>query len=214
VSVCAGHLHMTDMNPGSGDPSSQPPESFRWQLYFQKSTEPLFFLNRRRRLLFVNRAWESLTGLPLGEVRGQACRRRALGPDAPAMPRVCAQVRLASQVHVPASLLGEPGTGKRWLARCIHRLSARREGTFAVVDCLHLPQQALAEALFGESGLARRLQLGTLYLHEPGHLPREMQDRLSSVAGAWSDGERAGPALLAGFSSDPQEEVGRGRLLP
>jgi len=304
---------MTDANAGSRDPAGQPPESFRWQAYFQKSTEPLFFLNRQRRLLFANHAWESLTGLALADLRGQVCKRRRLGPDctpaeavqallappaevldgkmarsrrlvhasigndprpggprwwdiaffpiragegllgmlgkislvpreglfenqplpekiialrerlaeefslenliahAPAMTRVREQVRLAAQLQAPASLLGEPGTGKRWLARCIHRQSARREGTFALLNCPGLPQQALAEALFGEGGLTRRRQLGTLYLHEPGHLPREMQDRLCSLADAWS--EQAGPALLAGFSTDPHEEVRSGRLL-
>jgi DNA-binding NtrC family response regulator len=33
-------------------------------------------LGGRRTLLFVNRAWESLTGVPLAQARGQVCRRR------------------------------------------------------------------------------------------------------------------------------------------
>jgi transcriptional regulator with AAA-type ATPase domain len=306
---------MTDVTQGSGETPSPAPEGFRWQLYFQKSTEPLFFLNRHRRLLFANHAWESLTGVTLREVRGQACRRRAPGADAnpaeavctllappaevmsgqsarvrrlvpPAvgggttqtgprwwdmaffplggdggllgilgkiaivpreglfenqplpekivalrerladefsldhlvadslvMQRVREQVRLASQVHVPVSLVGERGTGKRWLARCIHRQSPRRDGVFAVIDCVRLPQQALAEALFGESGLLRRQQLGSLYLHEPGHLPREMQDRLVRLAGAMTEAEQDAPALLAGFSADPEADLRSGRLL-
>lgn len=38
--------------------------------------EPLFILTRKRRLLFVNRAWEALTGVPASEARGLACTRR------------------------------------------------------------------------------------------------------------------------------------------
>jgi PAS domain S-box-containing protein len=52
-------------------------DTFRWQNFFQHAAQPIFLLNRRRRILFVNRAWESVTGLTLAEVRGRACRRRA-----------------------------------------------------------------------------------------------------------------------------------------
>ena len=38
--------------------------------------EPLYVLNPRQRLLYVNAAWEALTGFTLEDVRGQAFRRR------------------------------------------------------------------------------------------------------------------------------------------
>ncbi len=53
-------------------------DSIRWQAFFQQSTQPLFLVNRRRRLLFANRAWEACSGLTLAEVRGRVCRRRAV----------------------------------------------------------------------------------------------------------------------------------------
>lgn len=58
-----------------------PPDAtpFRWQSLFQKTTDPLFLLNRRRKVLFVNRAWEELTGLTLAEVKGHVCRRQPRG---------------------------------------------------------------------------------------------------------------------------------------
>lgn len=52
---------------------------FRWQAVFQRSTDALFLLNRRRQVLFVNRAWEALTGFTFADVRGQVCRRRPRG---------------------------------------------------------------------------------------------------------------------------------------
>lgn len=64
------------------DPSATPPESeprFRWQALFQHAAEPLFLLSARRRVLFVNRAWEALTGVALADVKGQICRRRPRG---------------------------------------------------------------------------------------------------------------------------------------
>src|SRR5437667_5701925 len=52
-------------------------DTFRWQAFFQHAAQPMFLVNRRRRILFANRAWESCTGLKLTEVRGRACRRRS-----------------------------------------------------------------------------------------------------------------------------------------
>ncbi|MBI1832561.1 MAG: PAS domain-containing protein, partial [Planctomycetes bacterium] len=51
-------------------------DDFRWQGFFQNAAQPVFLLNRQRRILFVNRAWEACTGLLLAEVKGRACRRR------------------------------------------------------------------------------------------------------------------------------------------
>jgi DNA-binding NtrC family response regulator len=59
-----------------------PSQEFRWQALFQRSGEPLFVLDRHRRLLFANRAWVALTGLLLAEVRGRVCTRRRV-PAAP-----------------------------------------------------------------------------------------------------------------------------------
>ena len=56
---------------------------FRWQALFQRSSDPIFLLNRQRRLLFVNHAWEELTGIPLAEARGLACLRRKPVPEDP-----------------------------------------------------------------------------------------------------------------------------------
>lgn len=52
-------------------------DTFRWQGFFQKAEQPVLLLNRQRRVLFVNRAWEACTGLTLAEVKGRACRRRS-----------------------------------------------------------------------------------------------------------------------------------------
>jgi PAS domain S-box-containing protein len=50
-------------------------DSFRWQALFQRADEPLFLLDRQRRILFVNQAWEKLTGVPRAEAHGKRCRR-------------------------------------------------------------------------------------------------------------------------------------------
>src|SRR4051794_29736372 len=59
-------------------PGEAAPERFRWQALFQRVDEPLFVLNRRRALVFVNQAWQRLTGLSATEARQISCRRRTI----------------------------------------------------------------------------------------------------------------------------------------
>lgn len=55
----------------------------RWRAWFQRSREPVFVLRRSRRLVFVNAAWEALTGVSAERARQLACRRRRAAPDDP-----------------------------------------------------------------------------------------------------------------------------------
>jgi DNA-binding NtrC family response regulator len=50
-------------------------KDFRWQAFFQHCAEPLFVLDRRGRLLFVNPAWEKLTGMAKEQAHVLVCRR-------------------------------------------------------------------------------------------------------------------------------------------
>lgn len=74
--------------PGADAPGSPPrrlAKNFRWQQFFQRSSDPVFVLDRRRRLLFVNRAWETLTGLSAEQAHVLVCRHpRVPAADAPA----------------------------------------------------------------------------------------------------------------------------------
>lgn len=67
----------------AGSRSEEPRRGFRWQALLQGSADALFVLDRRRRLLFVNAAFETLAALTLEQVRGLLCRRpRPPGGDA------------------------------------------------------------------------------------------------------------------------------------
>ncbi len=288
-------------------PSETGTHDFRWQALFQRTRDPLFVLNRRRRILFVNRAWEELTGMSAAEARGLVCLRRTpnpqdppdlviralccpppevlkgqpgrtrrlvpgadsacrwwdveffplrdereilcvlgkitrvgrnerasapplpeklvalregitqrygldqLGSSVPSFQRVVDQVRLASQTQVPVLILGEPGTGKRWLAATIHYQGLNREGAFATVDCARLPATALAAILFGDGSSPWRTARGTQYLRELSHLPLDVQRRLCDRLGESSG--VAGARTIAGCSVDLLEEIRAGRLL-
>jgi DNA-binding NtrC family response regulator len=138
-----------------------------------------------------------------------AHRLQQLVSELPALRLIAEQVRLGSRTGAAVLLVGEQGTGKQWLARTLHHESAGRENTFFALDCQHLPASALAWVLFGPPALAQR-PAATLYLQEPGALPREIQDRLCELATQAAEDGR-GPRLLGGSSTDP---VAEGRLLP
>ena len=100
------------MTPSS-DPPNVPPGSdarFRWQALFQQAPEPLYLLNRRRRILFVNRAWEALTGLSLAEVKGHVCRRRPRGILAEKVELILGALAPPAEVA-----LGQPTQARRLL---------------------------------------------------------------------------------------------------
>src|SRR5436305_1299856 len=74
--------------PAADPPSRQPASdklvrraSFRWETLFQRSSDPLFVLSRRR-LVFVNHAFEALSGITASNLTGLVCSRRTpAGPD-------------------------------------------------------------------------------------------------------------------------------------
>jgi transcriptional regulator with AAA-type ATPase domain len=293
-----------------GPPPPPAPAEPRWQALLRQAADPLYLLDRRRAVLFVNAAWERLTGFAAAQVRGARALRtrdplpatlealltalappadalrgkparvrrpvpRAAGPPdwwditffpftgprgrrallariepvarpavaagqplspklialreraaqwygldrlpaaSPAQRRLLEQVRLASQVDAPLLLVGEPGSGKQWLARTVHGHGKARERTFALVDCARLPPPTLAAVLFGTPGLCWRAHVGTLYLREPARLPRELQARLCEFLAAPPPGGSPGrrPRVLAGCAADPLAEVRSGALL-
>ncbi len=93
----------------------------------------------------------------------------------------------------PILLLGETGTGKGLLARCIHRASSRRARPFVDVDCAAIPETLLEAELFGfergaftdarqaKAGLFQSAHLGVVFLDEVGLIPRPLQAKLLKV---------------------------------
>lgn len=290
-----------------------PRRSFRWQALFQRAIDPVFVLDRRRRLLFVNAAWERLTGYPVERVHGLSCRRpRPVSADAsaeeqlahlltpppevsrggyartrrlylrpvqaanaaatpgwwdveffslrqgtesgclvigrvmpvppvaaerplPPLPerieglrarhaarfrldlldgqtaaqqRVVARARLALAVATPVLLLGEPGSGKRTLARVLHYQGAARERGLACLDARRLPAGAVADVLFADRAVAGSRGPGTIYLAGADHLPRDVQMRLNERIA-----RGVGPRLLVGIEPPVQDSLSSGRFV-
>ncbi|HXF05013.1 MAG TPA: sigma-54 dependent transcriptional regulator [Blastocatellia bacterium] len=100
--------------------------------------------------------------------------------------------RVAATDHT-VLILGESGVGKELAARAIHRLSARRDKPFVVVDCTSLQEDLLQSELFGHEkgaftgavslkhGLFEVADTGTIFLDEVGELSLSLQAKLLRV---------------------------------
>jgi transcriptional regulator with PAS, ATPase and Fis domain len=118
----------------------------------------------------------------------------------PAVHRMVGQARLVASAACPAVLVGEPGTGKRTLARTIHALSARRELPCVSLACDRLPADVV-RATIGQQPAA----LGMLYLQAPAALPRDLQ---ADIVRTLVDKTH----VILGCPADPMVDVREGRL--
>jgi transcriptional regulator with PAS, ATPase and Fis domain len=90
----------------------------------------------------------------------------------------------------PVLVLGETGTGKELVARCVHSSGSRKDRPFVPVDCSAITISLFESELFGyvrgaftgasqdRSGLFQAAHTGTLFLDEIGELPKELQAKL------------------------------------
>jgi len=86
------------------------------------------------------------------------------------------RVRLAAAVRTPVKLFGEAGSGKGATARIIHHNGPSAAKPFAAVDCAGVQPYLNEAQLFGKGGVLS--SLGTLYLADPGALPRDLQEKI------------------------------------
>ena len=98
--------------------------------------------------------------------------------------------REVAPADAPVLIQGETGTGKELVARMIHRLSARSEGPFVIVNCAALNENLLESELFGhergaftgavkqKKGRFERADGGTLFLDEIGEMHLSTQSKI------------------------------------
>jgi formate hydrogenlyase transcriptional activator len=110
-----------------------------------------------------------------------------------ALKHVLSQVNTVAPLDATVLILGETGTGKELIARAIHRMSARKDGSFIKLNCAAIPTGLLESELFGHekgaftgavSAKVGRLEMadkGTLFLDEVGDIPLELQPKLLRV---------------------------------
>jgi len=111
----------------------------------------------------------------------------------PAMRTIHDLIGKATHRAFPVMIVGETGTGKELVARCIHNSGSRQRAPFIAVDCSSLSPTLIESELFGHlrgaftgadgasRGLVQAADTGTLFLDEIGELPIELQAKLLRV---------------------------------
>ena len=143
-------------------------------------------------------------------------------------------LKLAEQVAPTESTVliqGESGTGKEVIARYIHEISNRSEGSFLSLNCGALPESLLESELFGhvkgsftgamrdKQGLFAAARGGTFFLDEIGEMSpatqvkllRVLQEREAIPVG----GTEAIPVdvrVVAATNRDLEDDIKRGRF--
>ena len=111
----------------------------------------------------------------------------------PVMQRAIEMAVQVASTDTTVLLLGDSGTGKELLARCIHNNSLRADKAFVPVNCAALAPTLLESELFGHekgaftgavvqhSGRFERAHGGTLFLDEIGELDPNLQSKMLRV---------------------------------
>jgi len=110
--------------------------------------------------------------------------------DSKASRQLLGFVQQISDSNAPVLIVGEPGTGKKLIARAVHDRGRRAKQSFITLPCAALNDSALERELFGSEpgvfpgatsrheGLLQRADQGTLFLDEIDHLSPAMQLKL------------------------------------
>jgi len=111
----------------------------------------------------------------------------------PRMSRIRDLVATLGTTTADVLILGETGTGKELVARCLHDGSSRRDGNFVAINCGGLPESLVDGELFGHAagaftgaakarvGKLEHADGGTLFLDEIESMPLAAQIKLLRV---------------------------------
>ncbi|MBI4800397.1 MAG: sigma-54-dependent Fis family transcriptional regulator [Desulfarculus sp.] len=140
----------------------------------------------KRRLVLENRELRQ----DLAAAEGLDARLMGSSPSMRALKREIVNI---APTKANVLLVGETGTGKEVVARCLHELSPRRSHPFLAVNCAAIPQQLAESELFGHErgaftgathprvGKLEAASGGTLFLDEISSMPLEVQGKLLRV---------------------------------
>ncbi len=131
-----------------------------------------------------------------------------------AMQEVYRAARQAAATKAAVLIAGEPGTGKKALARAIHAMSARKDKPFVSVKCSALDARHPDNDLFGTEGRPGRFEQakgGTLFLEEVAEIPAPMQSKLAQLLQE-REGKGDDVRVIGATSRDLKAAVSAGRF--
>lgn len=111
----------------------------------------------------------------------------------PAMDRLKQIIKNVSDAQADVLILGETGTGKELVAKCIHDMSPRRNKRFVALNCGALPESLIESELFGHEagaftgasqmhkGKFEFADGGAIFLDEIESMPLQLQVKLLRV---------------------------------
>jgi formate hydrogenlyase transcriptional activator len=126
------------------------------------------------------------------EIRSELNFEEIVGRSS-ALRSVLREIETVAPTDSTVLIYGETGTGKELIARAIHNLSSRGNGSFVKLNCAAIPTGLLESEMFGhEKGaftgaVAQRIgrfelaNHGTVFLDEIGEIPLELQPKLLRV---------------------------------
>ncbi|MCP4897006.1 MAG: cyclic nucleotide-binding domain-containing protein [bacterium] len=96
------------------------------------------------------------------------------------MKAVVSRIAEAAHSSAPVLISGEPGTGKRLIARHIHNESSRRSASVIIVDCEALSEEAISRLFASFGGTTTGEHFGALHLAHSGTLALHHAEALGS----------------------------------
>lgn len=189
--------------------------------FLEKPCEPQILLDVLKRASEMRRLQLENHQLRQSLARRPDLRSRLIGSSS-VMQELRRKTEVLAGLSVDLLLVGETGTGKELLARCLHDLSDRRERPFVAVNCGALTEATIDRELFGvagqEAGRLSTAQGGTLFLDELESLDESLQARLLRVLESREVTPLGGAtrhlqfAVLGSLKSNPEELLAAGRL--
>ena len=102
-----------------------------------------------------------------------------------AIKRLFEMINRVAATEMTVFISGEPGTGKKQVAKLIHEKSARKDKPFIIVHCGEIPKEEFDKRLFGfispqkeEPGLLTSATNGVIFFENVDEMPIKVQEQL------------------------------------
>ncbi len=148
----------------------------------------------RYALEYYSSVTENKKLLDRSEYRALAGKIEGLVAESPGMCKICDTIERIAPSDTTVLIYGEHGSGKKLVARDIHRYSPRKDGPFLAINCTALPATRLTEAApsgapnknragasVAQKSILDAVRGGTLFLNEIDAMPLDMQAELLCV---------------------------------